>query len=138
MKKMKFLRVMRRLFRVFLFLAAVVSSSSLLTIMHDREREKAIREKRYHLISTVLVCITTTAVSVAAFCVSIAAIRRRRGGYLFDLFDRDEYDLVSPDEEDEYSDIINGELNPDDEGITVRRMNRVHIPLDDETTEENI
>ena len=60
------------------------------------------------------------------------------GGYAIDLFDRDEYDIVSPDEEDELESIMHGELDGKNDGSASHGHSvSEHIPVDDEATVEN-
>lgn len=137
MKKMKFYRFARRFFKYSLFLAIIVSTAKLLEFIDDQRRENKRRERRRHIALSVLACLATVAGTVTAAWAALREIRRRRGGYLFDLFDRDNYDVVSPDEEDKYSDIIKGELNREDDGASNRKIHTARIPLDDETTAED-
>ena len=131
---MKFRRIARRVFKYSLLLALIVSGAKLFEFIDEQRRVTAKREKRRSVLLSVFAVIATVAATVGAAWAGLRELRRRRGGYLFDLFDRDNYEVVSPDEEDKYSDIINGELNREDEAVTCRRIRAEHIPLDDETT----
>ena len=135
---MKFRRIARRVFKYSLLLALIVSGAKLFEFIDEQRRVTAKREKRRSVLLSVFAVIATVAATVGAAWAGLRELRRRRGGYLFDLFDRDNYEVVSPDEEDKYSDIINGELNREDEAVTCRRIRAEHIPLDDETTAEDL
>lgn len=130
-------RVFRKLFKYSFLIGLIVSSAKLLAFIDETRRENRRRERRRSTAITLAACMFTAGSLVAAFFIGIRHLKRRRGGYVVDLFDRDEYDVVEPEEEDEFENIIHGELHKTDDTVAPQKLSGIHIPLDDEATEEN-
>lgn len=138
MKKMKFRRFIYKLLKYSLFACVIVSTAKLISFSNEQRRENLRRERRRSTAIAIIICIFSIGAAFAAGYAALREVRRRRGGYLFDLFDRDEYDVVEPDEEELFEDIIRGELNGHDEdGNTSAVLCSERIPLDEEDTSEN-
>ncbi|MCQ2353824.1 MAG: hypothetical protein MJ102_01825 [Clostridia bacterium] len=137
MNRMKFRRFTHRLFKRSLLLCAIISTAAVLSSITAQRREKILAERRRKSALTVVLCIFSTCIALGAAYAALHEIKHRRGGYLFDLFDRDEYDVVEPDEEERFEDIIRGELNGDDEDFSGSVICPENIPLDEEVTAEN-
>lgn len=138
MKNLKFRRIARGVFKYSLLITVVVSAVKLFEYTEEQHKINVKHEKRRQIVLSALAVLGTVAGVFVAAWAGLKEVRRRRGGYLFDLFDRDNYDVVGADEEDKYSDIIKGELNREDDGSTVRRIRTEHVPVDDETTADNL
>ena len=138
MNKMKFRRFMYRLLKFSLFGCAIASTAGLFSFLVERRNDKIRSERRRGTLIAVLICVLSTAAAAGGLFAAIHEIRKRRGGYLFDFFDRDEYDVVEPDEEDGLVDMIRGELNGNEgEGSDSEVIRPADIPLDDEDTADN-
>ena len=87
---------------------------------------------------TLFFAVSALAGLFAALAAAVAEMRKKNGGYAVDLFDRDEYDIVSPDEESDFEGIMRGELDgKNDDAETNQAPVDEHIPIDDEATVEN-
>ena len=101
----------------------------------------AVRLSLIHIYSamiTLFFAVSALAGLFAALAAAVAEMRKKNGGYAVDLFDRDEYDIVSPDEESDFEGIMRGELDgKNDDAETNQAPVDEHIPIDDEATVEN-
>ena len=116
----------------------MISIFKLCAYAEEQRRDLIRRERRRSASITLLFSITALAVLFAAFASALSELKKKNGGYALALFDRDEYDIVSPDEEDELESIMQGELAATDDA-PARNPHSVsaHIPVDDEATVEN-
>lgn len=131
-------RRLRRAFKLSVATAAVISIFKLCAYAEEQRRENMRRERRHSAAVTLMFSVSALAALFAAMASALAEIKKRNGGYAIDLFDRDEYDIVSPDEEDELESIMHGELaGKNDEAPTGARSVGEHVPVDDEATVEN-
>lgn len=131
-------RLMRRAFRLSLATAAAVSVFRLSLYAEEQRRDRIRREQRRSTAVTMFLGLTAIGALAAAFASALAELKRKNGGYAIDLFDRDEYDIVSPDEEDELECIMHGELDgKSDDAEDASAHRGEHIPVDDEATVEN-
>ena len=122
---------LRRAFRLSVATAAVISIFKLCVYAEEQRRDLLRRERRRSAAITLLF-------SISALASAIAEVKKRNGGYAIDLFDRDEYDIVSPDEEDELESIMHVELDGKNDGSASHGHSvSEHIPVDDEATVEN-
>ena len=138
MNKMKFRRFFYKFLKFSLFGCAIASTVGLYSFLVERRNEKIRSERRRGTLIAVLICVLSTAAAVGGAFAAIHEIRKRRGGYLFDFFDRDEYDVVEPDEEDGLVDMIRGELNGNEGEVADSDVIRpADIPLDEEETADN-
>lgn len=128
---------LRRAFRLSVAAAAVISIFKLCAYAEEQRRDLIRRERRRSASITLLFSITALAALFAAFASALTEIKKKNGGYAIDLFDRDEYDIVSPDEEDELESIMHGELGNDEVDSATSSTVSAHIPVDDEATVEN-
>ncbi|MDD6260898.1 MAG: hypothetical protein PUA74_07445 [Clostridiales bacterium] len=129
---------LRRAFRLSVATAAVISIFKLCVYAEEQRRDLLRRERRHSAAITLLFSISALVALFTALASAIAEVKKRNGGYAIDLFDRDEYDIVSPDEEDELESIMHGELDgKNDESASHGHSVGEHIPVDDEATVEN-
>ena len=79
--------------------------------------------------------------SVTAFFIAIAAILKYikllKKGYLLDLFNTEDYDVIEPDEENPAESFIKSELYYSEESEEHEKLNCNHIPLDEEACEDD-
>ena len=129
---------LRRAFRLSVATAAVISIFKLCVYAEEQRRDLLRRERRRSAAITLLFSISALVALFTALASAIAEVKKRNGGYAIDLFDRDEYDIVSPDEEDELESIMRGELDgKNNESASHGHSVSEHIPVDDEATVEN-
>ena len=128
----------RRAFRLSVATAAVISIFKLCAYAEEQRRDLIRRERSRSASVTLLFSITALAALFAAFASALSELKKKNCGYAIDLFDRDEYDIASPDEEDELESIMQGELAATDDAPARSAHNvSAHIPVDDEATIEN-
>ena len=89
---------LRRAFRLSVATAAVISIFKLCVYAEEQRRDLLRRERRRSAAITLLFSISALVALFTALASAIAEVKKRNGGYAIDLFDRDEYDIVSPDE----------------------------------------
>ena len=126
---------LRRAFRLSVATAAVISIFKLCAYAEEQRRDLIRRERSRSASVTLLFSITALAALFAAFASALSELKKKNGGY---VIDRDEYDIASPDEEDELESIMQGELAATDDAPARSAHNvSAHIPVDDEATIEN-
>lgn len=129
----RFKKRVRRTFRLAVAAAAVISIFKLCAYAEEQRREQ-----RHSAMITLFFAVSALAGLFAALAAAVAEMRKKNGGYAVDLFDRDEYDIVSPDEESDFEGIMRGELDgKNDDAETNQAPVDEHIPIDDEATVEN-
>ncbi len=130
-----------RLFGKLIQLATVIVSAisliKLLDIYRDHLEEKIKREKRNKALIIILVTAGIIAAIGTGFALAVNYIKKKQNGYLFNFFDRNSYDVVSPEEEESLNILMQSQLFPDSEIVTIERLAPSSIPLDEEETEEN-
>lgn len=134
----RFKKRVRRTFRLAVAAAAVISIFKLCAYAEEQRRDLIRREQRHSAMITLFLAVSALAGLFAALAAAVAEMRKKNGGYAVDLFDRDEYDIVSPDEESDFEGIMRGELDgKNDDAETNQAPVDEHIPIDDEATVEN-
>ena len=134
----RFKKRVRRTFRLAVAAAAVISIFKLCAYAEEQRRDLIRREQRHSEMITLFFAVSALAGLFAALAAAVAEMRKKNGGYAVDLFDRDEYDIVSPDEESDFEGIMRGELDgKNDDAETNQAPVDEHIPIDDEATVEN-
>ncbi|MEI3057429.1 MAG: hypothetical protein V8T53_03430 [Eubacteriales bacterium] len=134
----RFKKRVRRTFRLAVAAAAVISIFKLCAYAEEQRRDLIRREQRHSAMINLFFAVLALAGLFAALAAAVAEMRKKNGGYAVDLFDRDEYDIVSPDEESDFEGIMRGELDgKNDDAETNQAPVDEHIPIDDEATVEN-
>ena len=134
----RFKKRVRRTFRLAVAAAAVISIFKLCAYAEEQRRDLIRREQRHSAMITLFFAVSALAGLFAALAAAVAEMRKKNGGYAVDLFDRDEYDIGSPDEESDFEGIMRGELDgKNDDAETNQAPVDEHIPIDDEATVEN-
>lgn len=129
---------MRRAARLTVAAAAVMAIFKLCLYAEEQRRDNRRRERRNSALVTLLLGISTLAGLFAALTSALAELKKKNGGYAIDLFDRDEYDIISPDEEDEFESIMQGELDgTNDDAAEPHASHGERVPVDDEATLDN-
>ncbi len=127
----------KNLVKTFAHLTAVfcffMTAIELLEHLGERRRERYRRERAKQLLVILGWITVAVAASTVAVCLLIRQLKKRADGYLWDIFDREDYDVISPEEEGEFESTIKQTLSKDDEDAPTVRIDE--IPLDEETTE---
>lgn len=134
---MKFRRLIYRLGKYSMFVFTVITCYNLTSHLLELRSEKIKRERNKRTaiaVSSVVVCLIG---SVIAFAGLIKYIKHLKKGYLLDLFDTDEYDVIAPEEEFPAESIIRSELCGTDDFVVHEQLSANHIPLDEEASEDD-
>ena len=136
--KKSFARFIRKFFVYSAIAGVIVTSVKCLEFFEEQKRERIRRERRDSLLSSACIALIAIGAFATGLCVAIRNVKKTHGGYLVDLFDRDEYDVVSPEEEDSFEDLVRSELrHSDDDDVATPRLHKDTIPVDDEASEED-
>ena len=121
------------------FLGAIVAACKVIFSKRGKKENKnPDAENSRNTLAILCIVLVALAALITGIVLALRYIRKVRGGYLIDLFDRDEYDVISPEEEDNFEDLIRGELRPSgDDDYAVPNLRYDVVPLDDEATEDN-
>lgn len=103
--------------------------------MNENDKSKSISFGRVVLI--IFAIIGAICAIAALGTVIVRYIKKKRNGYLFNFFDRDSYDIVSPEEEEKFDCIIRYELCDSDDDAPLERIAHHAIPVDEDETEES-
>ena len=115
----RFKKRVRRTFRLAVAAAAVISIFKLCAYAEEQRRDLIRREQRHSAMITLFFAVSALRDSLRRPA-AVAEMRKKNGGYAVDLFDRDEYDIVSPDEESDFEGIMRGE--PDGKTTTPKQI----------------
>lgn len=134
---MKFRRFLNKLGKYSMFVITVITCYNITTHLFELRAERIKKEKHKKAliaVSSVLSWIFGIALIFAAL---VKYIKYLKKGYLLDLFDTEDYDVIEPDEENPAESIIKSELYGIEEADEHERLNRKHIPLDEEASEDD-
>ena len=134
-KKIK--RFFKKAFNLLAICGSVISTVKLIDFINAQKIENE-KSKRRQTATIALIAVFGGILLLACGAYFfVTYVKSRRSGYFFDFFDRDSYDIIDPDEEDQYESIIRGELSRHEDSAPTERINVHSIPLDDEETEDS-
>ena len=114
---------------------------SILKIFQHYERQEADArriEKRRRAFTAVISAVGLAFGGLALLQVVIKYIKRLRGGYLFDLFDRDKYDIIDPEADGDFGSAMRDELKRTDSDSEQHKAAAASVPVDEEATENDL
>ena len=132
---MKFRRFIYRLGKYNMFIITVITCYNLTTHIIELRAEKIKKENNKRI--TVVICtvlLWLVSLALVAACL-IKYIKHLKKGYLLDLFDTEDYDVIDPEEEFPAESIIKSELCGIDDSPEHEQLISNHIPLDEEASE---
>lgn len=121
------------------FFGAIIAAGKVI-FSKRKEKKEQIEDDESSTNTLVAVCVLLVGVGtlVAGIVVAVRSIRKIRGGYIIDLFDRDEYDVISPEEEDNFEELIRSELRPSgDDDCAAPKLRDDIVPIDEDATEDD-
>ena len=134
---MKFRRLIYRLGKYSMFVFTVITCYNLTSHILELRAEKMKREKKKRIVMIILsVLLWFVGLIIASACL-IKYIKHLKKGYLLDLFDTEDYDVIDPEEEFPAETIIKSELCSADDSAEHEQLLSNHIPLDEDASEED-
>ncbi|MBR3964542.1 MAG: hypothetical protein IKJ80_03960 [Clostridia bacterium] len=119
------------------FIGAIVAAGKVIFGKESHTDDKK-GEDSTSLLVAICVLLVGVGTLVGGVLFALRSIRKVRGGYIIDLFDRDEYDVISPEEEDNFEVLIRGELRPSgDDDCAAPKLSDDIVPVDEDTNEDN-
>lgn len=120
-----------------MFILSIITCYNLTTHILEIRAEKHRNKNRKRIfIIFAFILLWITGIILALISV-IKYIKHLKKGYLLDLFDRDTYDVIDPEEEVPAESIIKSELSTTDETSAPEILIINHIPLDEEASEDD-
>jgi len=135
--RIKLRRIFYRLGKYSMFIISIITCYNLTTHILEIRAEKLRSKNRKRLLAIISFVLLWVSAIIIALLSVIKYIKHLKKGYLFDLFDRDTYDVIDPDEESPAESIIKSELSNTDETSAPEKLIINHIPLDEEATEDD-
>ena len=138
-KKQSFNKIFLTVTACTAFIGAIVAAGKVIFgKSSDGKNSDSDSESNTNLLVAICFLLVGVGTLVAGVLVALRSIRKVRGGYIIDLFDRDEYDVISPEEEDNFEVLIRGELRSnDDDDCAAPKLLDDSIPVDEDATEED-
>lgn len=134
---MKFRRFIYRLGKYSMFIFTVITCYNLTSHILELRAEKIKREKNKRIAVVIVSVLLWLAGSILALAGLVKYIKHLKKGYLLDLFDTEDYDVIAPEEEFPAESIIRSELCGADDSVEHEQLLTNHIPLDEEASEED-
>jgi hypothetical protein len=121
------------------FVGAIVAAGKVIfSKRKDKDVQSSNDESGTNTLVAICVLLVGVGTLIAGIAVALRSIRKVRGGYIIDLFDRDEYDVISPEEEDNFEELIRSELRPSgDDDCAAPKLRDDIVPVDEDATEDN-
>ena len=132
---MKFRRFIYRLGKYSMFIVTVITCYNITSHIIELRTEKIKKENHKRIAIVVLSVLLWFASLIIASACLIKYIKHLKKGYLLDLFDTEDYDVIDPEEEFPAESIIKSELCGIDDSADHEQLNSNHIPLDEEASE---
>ncbi len=98
-------------------------------------QERIAREKRHRALSLAFVIMALFS-ATAAMLIALGEQKKKNGGYIFNIFNSEDYDIVDADEEAEMERIMRGELDRGEDS-TSASVGRHTVDVDDEESAED-
>lgn len=134
---MKLRRILYKLGKYSMFVITVITCYNITTHLFEIRAERIRKEKQKRVGITIL-SVFSWILGIAAIAAGlIKYIKYLKKGYLLDLFDTEDYDVIEPDEESPAESIIRSELYGSEECEEHEKLNPNHIPLDEEASEDD-
>lgn len=134
---MKFRRILYKLGKYSMFVITVITCYNITTQLFELRAEKIKKEKNKRAWIAVFSTLSWIVGIIAAFAALMKYIKYLKKGYLLDLFDTEDYDVIEPEEENPAESFIKSELYESEESEEHEKLNRTHIPLDEEACEDD-
>lgn len=134
---MKFRRILYKIGKYSMFVITVITCYNITNHILELRAERIKKEKNKRTLVAVLSALSWIIGIVAAFIGLIKYIKYLKKGYLLDLFDTEDYDVIEPDEENPAESIIRSELYGNEDSEEHAKLNQNHIPLDEEACEDD-
>ena len=134
---MKFRRILYKLGKYFMFVITVISCYNITTHLFELRAERIKKEKNKRTLIAVFSTISWIIGILAVFAATMRYIKHLKKGYLLDLFNTEDYDVIEPDEENPAESFIKSELYYSEESEEHEKLNCNHIPLDEEACEDD-
>lgn len=119
------------------FIGAIAAACKVIFGRESRDDDKS-SDDGTNLLVAICVLLVGIGTLVGGVLFALRSIRRVRGGYIIDLFDREDYDVISPEEEDNFEELIRSELRPSgDDDCAAPKLRDDIVPVDEDATEDN-
>lgn len=121
------------------FVGAIIAACKVIfSKRKDKDTQSSSDENNTNTLVAICVLLVGVGTLIAGIAVALRSIRRVRGGYIIDLFDREDYDVISPEEEDNFEELIRSELRPSgDDDCAAPKLRDDIVPIDEDATEDN-
>jgi hypothetical protein len=133
----RFRRVLHKLGKYTMFIITVITCYNITTHLFELRAERIKKEESKRTAIAVISALSWTFGICAVLTGIIKYIKYLKKGYLLDLFDTEDYDVIEPDEENPAESIIRSELYGIEENEEHEKLNCMHIPLDEEACEDD-
>jgi hypothetical protein len=120
-----------------MFVITVITCYNITTHLFELRAERIKKEKSKRTLIAVLSVFSWIFGITVILAGLIKYIKYLKKGYLLDLFDTEDYDVIEPDEENPAECIIRSELYGSEETDEHEKLNRKHIPLDEDACEDD-
>ena len=134
---MKFRRFLNKLGKYSMFVITVITCYNITSHLFELRDERIKQEKRKRTLITIISVFSWIFGILSIFAILAKYIKYLKKGYLLDLFDTEDYDVIEPDEETPAECFIKSELYGNEDSNAHERLNPIHIPLDEEACEED-
>ena len=134
---MKFRRFLNKLGKYSMFVITVITCYNITAHLFELRTERIKQEKNKRILIAVVSVFSWILGILAIFAVLVKYVKYLKKGYLLDLFDTEDYDVIEPDEETPAECIIRSELYGSEDSNAHERLNLIHIPLDEEACEDD-
>ena len=134
---MKFRRFLNKLGKYSMFVITVITCYNITTHLFEIRAERIKKEKNKRILIAIFSALAWIFGIAVIFAAMIKYIKYLKKGYLLDLFDTEDYDVIEPDEENPAECIIRSELYGSEETDEHEKLNRKHIPLDEDACEDD-
>ena len=134
---MKFRRFFYKLGKYSMFVITVITCYNITNHLLEIRAERIKKEKQKNDLIAAFSIISWIIGIAAIFAAMIKYLKYLKKGYLLDLFDTEEYDVIEPDEETPAESIIRSELRGSEELDEHEKLILQHIPLDEDACEED-
>ena len=134
---MKFRRFLNKLSKYSMFAVSVITCYNITNHLFELRAERLKKEKNKRAVLAVCSALLWTIGIVAVIAAIMKYIKYLKKGYLLDLFDTEDYDVIEPDEENPAESLIKSDLYGCEENEEHEKLNHNHIPLDEEACEDD-
>lgn len=138
MKKRLLFKFVKYIFKSAFFLgvfSSVIKTASYINQKYFKEHlRKNHTYKKYHI---ALVVGTISSLLIFVFSILLFFLRKNKGFYLFNIFDKDRFKAIKPDEASIIENAVRAELNEDICSVPSNR-GIPQVPIDTEATEDNL